>query len=84
MADGLLSTFCLPPILNVTDGNVSENFKHWKRQVQIYLTASGATDKEDEVQTAIILHCAGPHILDIYDQFVWDADGDENKPGKIL
>ena len=75
MADILAHTFRLPPQLNVTEGNISENFKKWKRQVEIYLLASGASEKEDDVQTAIILNCAGPHVVDIYDQFQWtEAD----------
>ena len=33
--------FRLPPKLDVNSGNVSENFKRWKRQVEVYLAASG-------------------------------------------
>lgn len=84
MAEGFNNTFRLPSQLNVTEGNVSENFKKWKRQVEIYMTASGASDKDDEVQVAIILNCAGPHIVDIYDQFVWTERGDEKIPAKLF
>ena len=61
--------FRLPPQLELTTGNVSENFKKWKRQVEVYLAASGGTDKAKEVQVAIILSCGGPHVVEIYDQF---------------
>ena len=63
--------FRLPPQLDVNSGNVSENFKRWKRQVEVYLAASGASEKDDKVQTAIILNCAGPHVLEVYDTFIW-------------
>ena len=46
--------------------------------------ASGAVKKDKEVQIAIILNCAGPQIIDIYDQFIWDEDGDEKKPNKLF
>ena len=46
--------FRLPPQLDVNSGNVSENFKRWKGQVEVYLAASGASEKDDKVQTAII------------------------------
>jgi hypothetical protein len=40
MAAGYTNTFRLPPSLNVIEGNVSENYKKWKRQVEVYLMAS--------------------------------------------
>ena len=76
--------FRLPPQLDVNSGNVSENFKRWKRQVEVYLAASGASEKDDKVQTAIILNCAGPHVLEVYDTFIWTDDGDKDKPDKVL
>ena len=76
--------FRLPPELDVVSGNVSENFKRWKRQVEVYLAASGASEKDDKVQTAIISICAGPHILEVYDNFVWKNNDDKNKPTKVL
>jgi len=37
--------------------------------------ASGVVKKDKEVQIAIILNCAGPQIINIYDQFIWDEKG---------
>ena len=84
MATAETGHFRLPPELDVVSGNVSENFKRWKRQVEVYLAASGASEKDDKVQTAIILNCAGPHILEVYDNFVWANNDDKNKPAKVL
>ena len=50
----------------------------------MYMTATGSCKKENKVQTAILLHCAGPQVLEIYDQHVWAEDGDEDKPIKVL
>ena len=36
--------FRLPPQLDVNSGNVSENFRRWKQQVEVYLAAAGASD----------------------------------------
>jgi hypothetical protein len=36
MAACYTNTFRLPPSLNVIEGNVSENYKKWKRQVEVY------------------------------------------------
>ena len=38
--------------------------------MEVYLTASGASEKDEKVQTAIILNSAGPHVLEVYDNFV--------------
>ena len=46
--------------------------------------ASGTVKKEKEVQIVILLNCAGPQIIDIYDQFIWDEEGDEKKPDKLF
>lgn len=44
------------------------NFRKWRRQVKGYLLASGAKEKGGDVKMAIILHCGGPAMLEIYDQ----------------
>jgi len=44
--------------------------------MQIYMAASDAEKKDDGTRVAIIFHCAGPGIVEIYDQFTWGNDGD--------
>ena len=51
--------------------------------MEIYLTASGGSEKDPKIRTNIILHCAGPKVIEIYDQFQWDTDGDNLKPDKL-
>ena len=36
------------------------------------------------VQTAIILNCAGPQVLEVYDNIVWENAADKHKPDKVL
>ena len=40
--------------------------------MEVYLAASGASAKEGKVQTVIILNCAGPQVLKVYDKSVWE------------
>lgn len=54
-----------PSHLDIIDGNISENFRKWKRQMEIFLSASGASEKSKKIQTNIILHCAGPKVITI-------------------
>ena len=84
MATSEAGNFRLPPQLDINSGNISENFKRWKRQVEVYLAASGATAKSKKVQTAIILNCAGPQVLEVYDNLTWNEAEDADKPDKVL
>ena len=73
MATAETLRFRILPELDLVSGNVSENFKTWKRKVEVYLAALGASKKDKKVQTAISLNCAaGPYILEVYDNFVWE------------
>lgn len=74
----------LPPELHLNTGNVSENFKTWKRQVEIYLRASGTTQLDNETQTATIINCGGEQLLKIYDNFTWDNTEDVNDPTTVF
>ncbi|XP_060077956.1 uncharacterized protein LOC132557483 [Ylistrum balloti] len=78
------AAFRLPEKLNITEGNIAENFRKWKRQVEIYMSASGTAAKDNVTQVAIILHCAGPHVVELFDQFTWDNEDDDKDPDKVL
>ena len=80
------SMFSPPGHLNITSGNVSENFKCWKRLFQIYLKASknDTDDTDDETKVAILLQCAGPDTIKVYDQFQFTTPGDEKKLEQVL
>ncbi|KAH3819934.1 hypothetical protein DPMN_121678 [Dreissena polymorpha] len=47
------SSFRLPSLLNVTDGNVTEN-KKWKREFEVYMTATGSDKNDAKVRVAIL------------------------------
>ena len=38
--------------------------------MEVYLAASGASAKDEKIQTAIILNFAGPQVLEMYDNIV--------------
>ena len=63
------ASFQLPPPLDANDDNISETFKKWKRQLTVYVTASGTSEKSNK--SVVILHCAGPQMIDIYEYFEW-------------
>ena len=48
------------------------------------MEVSRANNKPKQRQTAIILHCAGLQVLEVYDHFHVEADDDKNDPAKVL
>ena len=51
--------------------------------MEVYMIASGASEKDKKIQTSIVLHCAGPKVIEIYDQFEWDSPDDKDDPEKV-
>ena len=79
-----VSQFRLPPALDLTDANLAETFHSRQRQVDFYLKASGASEKPEATQMAIILHCAGVQVQEVYEHFVFPYDADKDDPQKVL
>lgn len=74
----------LPSELNLLTGNVAENYKSWRRQIEIYLIASGTSKLLEEIQTATIINCGGERLLKIYDHFEWAHGEDKNNPQDVF
>lgn len=68
-----IAPFRVPDQLNIIDGNILENYCRWKRQMEFYLAASGVGNHEAGIQVPVILHCAGPIVVEVFDLFVWDV-----------
>ena len=79
-----MAQYHLPPKLDLTDGNLADSFRKWKRQLEVYMEVSETTNKPKQRQTAIILHCAGPQVLEVYNHFQFDEEGDKHDPVKVL
>lgn len=67
----MADTFRPPGHLDVENGNISHNFIKWKRQWKFtlpVLTASGNAEKDEKIQVNILLHCAGPKVINLHGQ----------------
>ena len=60
-----------PPSLNLTHGNISENFRRWEQQVQLYIKSIGYGNKPKDEQAALLLHCVGEDAIEVYNTFEW-------------
>ena len=76
--------FRLPAQLNIREGNPAENFRKWKRHYDVYSTANGFEGKSKKQQTAMLLHCAGPDVVDLVDQLKFTAESDKEDPKIVL
>ena len=75
--------FQLPEPLSL-QGNLADNWRHWKQRFQLYITAFGKNEKSNEVKTATLLHLAGPDDLKVFNTFSFKTPGDENKVDMVL
>lgn len=64
------------------EGDVGTNWKRFKSNYAIYATATGISEKTEEVQAAIFLHCAGERVVDILDTL--GLSGNEKKNINII
>lgn len=48
------------------DGSSAENWKRFLQEFEIYITSSEKEGKKDEVKIALLLHCGGRELLDVY------------------
>ena len=61
-----------PPEKLVLNGNLKENFRQFKQQFEIYITAAGIKDKTSDIQCAKLLHVIGPDAVEIFNTFKWN------------
>ena len=72
-----------PPEPLRIDGNLVENWKKWWQRFELYLTATGISDKDNKIKTSTFLHVTGQEALDIYNTFKFETAGDELKLDKV-
>ena len=56
------------------DGNVSDNWRRFKQQFLVYLTAANLDEKSGKTKTCILLNLAGSEALEIYNTFQYSHD----------
>jgi RNase H-like domain found in reverse transcriptase/Reverse transcriptase (RNA-dependent DNA polymerase) len=77
------TTLPIPPKLDV-HGNLSANWKRFKRAWENYEIASHLNEQAKATRVATFLTCIGADALDIYDTFVFSDDEDKDDPVAVL
>jgi len=72
--------FYKPAPLKMT-GNLPQNFKFFKQQIEIYITATETDTKSKGVQVARLLNLMGADALKVYNTLITDKDKDTEVSG---
>ncbi len=65
-------------------GNVTENWRLWKEEFDIYLRAKELVNKPEDVRVAILLNSIGRDARERYNHFTWDAEADRHQYGRVI
>lgn len=65
------------------EGDTAVNWKKFKSTYEIYIVATGCSEKSNEIQAAVLLHCLGNEANDILETLDL-ADEDKKDPKKII
>ena len=60
-----------PPGHMKFEGNVADNWRRWEQQFTIYMQAAEMGQKPPATQVAVLLHCAGPDALEVFNTFTF-------------
>ncbi|KAK9746917.1 hypothetical protein QE152_g5741 [Popillia japonica] len=79
-----MSENAIAPVQMNFKGNVAANWRLWKQKFQLYMLASGKSNKTDDVKVATLLNFLGDEGIEIYNTFEYETEGDENKLNIVL
>eukprot|EP00914_Ancora_sagittata_P015152 GHVO01029710.1.p1 GENE.GHVO01029710.1~~GHVO01029710.1.p1 ORF type:complete len:1206 (-),score=132.44 GHVO01029710.1:398-4015(-) len=70
---------CPPQAFDTEAPGANDRFKQWKGCWERYILLSGAKQKSEEYQIALLLHCLGPACVQIFEAFTFSATEDATK-----
>ena len=66
------------------EGNLAENWRHWKQRYELFMTATEASKKSGKIQSSMLLHLIGEDALEVFNTFEFASEEDKEKPAEIL
>ena len=66
-----------PPNGLCLEGNLAENWKTWIQKLELYLIASGISEKSQKVQCATFLHVAGDEAIKVFNTMEFEEDEED-------
>ena len=74
-----MEAFQPPPAVSFTTGNTAGQRRRWAKQFAFYFAAAEVNKIATKTQVAILLPCAGPVAHDIYSNFFFFANNDDDR-----
>ena len=66
-----------PDELSMDGNNVDANWKKWKKEFDIFMIATEADEKADNIKTSMLLNLIGSKGRELYETFTWTNDDDK-------
>ena len=73
-----------PPEPLPFEGNIAEQWRKWKQELTLYITAAEKDKKSDLVKSSTLLTCIGKKVSEIYNTFTFENDDDNMKFNIII
>ncbi|XP_060752196.1 uncharacterized protein LOC132863418 isoform X2 [Tachysurus vachellii] len=73
-----------PPVSLKLCGNVDANWRTFKQQFELYVTAIGQTAAADDRKIALLLTIAGVDAVEVFNTFIFEDEADKKKLDKVL
>ena len=80
----VMATQLKPPAGLNLEGNVSRNWREFKRGWELFAIAAGITEKPAEVHVATFLHVAGQSAQGVHDTFTYGDGEDKNNIRTVI
>ena len=71
-----------PKTLVISSGNPAHSWRKWKQKFDIYLKATGASTKPDEMKVGLLFNHIGESCLEIYSNFTYLPERDDSAGGE--
>jgi hypothetical protein len=64
--------------------NISEAWRRWKREFDIFLVDTETDKKVDNINTSTLLTCIGQRSREVYHNFIFDSNEDSMKYKRVI
>ena len=73
-----------PPAPLSLSGNIAENFKRFSQAFNIYLIATGLSEKSKKVRANVLLHVIGEEGVRVFNGMTWAVEDHKEDPERII
>ena len=73
-----------PPPMEPRTISPAITWKKWRQRFEIYMTAAGKTEANDDVKTSLLLHAFGPEGIEIFNTFTFTEEEEGIKYASTL